>query len=91
MEMRQWEQSGLKTSIFGIGCMRLPLQAGQTDSARIDEAKAIRMIRAGIDGGVTYIDTAYPYHGGNSELVVGKALQDGYRERVFLATKLPVW
>ncbi|MCD8498947.1 MAG: aldo/keto reductase [Clostridiales bacterium] len=91
MEMRQWEQSGLKTSIFGIGCMRLPLQAGQTDSARIDEAKAIRMIRAGIDGGVTYIDTAYPHHGGNSELVVGKALQDGYRERVFLATKLPVW
>lgn len=91
MEMRQWEQTGLKTSIFGIGCMRLPLQAGQTDSALIDEAEAIRMIRAGIDGGVTYIDTAYPYHGGNSELVVGKALQDGYRERVFLATKLPVW
>ena len=91
MEMRQWEQTGLSTSVFGIGCMRLPLQAGQTDSARIDEAEAIRMIRAGIDGGVTYIDTAYPYHGGNSELVVGKALQDGYRERVFLATKLPVW
>ena len=90
MEMRQWEQTGLSTSVFGIGCMRLPLQAGQTDSARIDEAEAIRMIRAGIDGGVTYIDTAYPYHGGNSELVVGKALQDGYRERVFLATKLPV-
>ena len=91
MEMRQWEQTGLSTSVFGIGCMRLPLQAGQTDSALIDEAEAIRMIRAGIDGGVTYIDTAYPYHGGNSELVVGKALQDGYRERVFLATKLPVW
>ncbi len=91
MEMRYWEQIGLSTSIFGIGCMRLPLQTGQTDSALIDEPEAIRMIRAGIDGGVTYIDTAYPYHGGNSELVVGKALQDGYRERVYLATKLPAW
>lgn len=91
MESRHWQKLAQDTSIFGIGCMRLPLQAGQTDGALIDEAEAIRMIRAGIDGGVTYIDTAYPYHGGNSELVVGKALQDGYREKVVLATKLPVW
>lgn len=94
MEYRPFRNLGFQTSILGIGCMRLPLQKqpdGTTDSAKIDEAEAIKLIRYGIDQGVNYVDTAYPYHGGNSEFVVAKALSDGYREKVKLATKMPVW
>lgn len=88
MEYRKFSKISKPLSLFGIGCMRLPMI--ETDNGlTVDEPEAIRMIRYGIDHGVNYIDTAYGYHNGTSEIIVGKALKDGYREKVFLATKLP--
>lgn len=90
MQTNPFGDRGFTTSRLGFGAMRLPTV--ELDGKRvIDEDEAIRMIRRAIDSGVTYVDTAYGYHDGQSELVVGKALADGYRERVTLVTKLPQW
>lgn len=74
-------------SILGFGCMRLPV----TKDGSIDDKQATEMIRFAINQGVNYVDTAYPYHNGESEPFLGRALQGGYREKVNLATKLPSW
>jgi len=83
MQYRIVPKNGDKLSVLGFGCMRLPLKG-----EAIDEERAIKQIRLAIDGGVNYMDSAPPYHGGESEKVLGKALQDGYRKKVKVATKL---
>ncbi|MFZ7134198.1 MAG: aldo/keto reductase [Eubacteriales bacterium] len=96
MLYRKFGKTNEMVSILGFGCMRLPLLPGGGPT-NINEEQSIQLIRHAIDRGVNYIDTAYPYHGvdrkkgGQSELLVAKALKDGYREKVKLATKLPSW
>ena len=87
MLFRKIPKTGDELSILGFGCMRLPL----TEDRRIDEPRAIRQIRHAIDRGVNYVDTAWPYHAGESERVLGNALAGGYRDKVRVATKLPSW
>lgn len=89
MLYRKFGNTEEMVSILGFGCMRLPLL--DEDVRNIDEAEATNMIRHAIDNGLNYIDTAYPYHRKMSEPFVGRALSDGYREKVYLATKLPSW
>ena len=82
MQYRKFGSLDWKVSALGFGAMRLPIL--EDDSEKINEPEAMDMIRYAIDQGVNYVDTAYPYHQGQSEPFIGRVLKDGYREKVRL-------
>jgi predicted aldo/keto reductase-like oxidoreductase len=97
MLYRKLGKNGPDVSVLGFGCMRLPIlnaTGNATDifdpNKHIDDEQATQMVQHAISQGINYFDTAYGYHGGQSENFLGKVLK-GKRERVLLATKLPVW
>lgn len=77
----------VRLSALGFGCMRLPTVDG--NDSNVDETEAARLIARAMEGGVNYYDTAWGYHGGNSELVMGRILKAYPRDSFFLATKFP--
>ena len=81
------ENLEISPSLLGFGCMRFPVTA----DGKIDEATAEKMLDRAMELGVTYYDTAYPYHNGDSEPFVGRVLNKYDRSSYFLATKLPIW
>jgi predicted aldo/keto reductase-like oxidoreductase len=86
MQYRKMGSLDWEVSALGFGCMRLPSR--RINRMRAETGESIRIIRHGIDLGINYIDTAWPYHLGDSEKILGQTLKDGYRERVHLVTKL---
>lgn len=94
MQYRMMGSTGIEVSALGMGTMRLPLEdgaQGYTSSRGADVEKSVELIRHALDAGITYFDTAFNYLHGESEKIVGHALQDGYRKRAVIATKSPIW
>lgn len=75
-----------EVSLLGFGCMRFPEKDGE-----VDLVETQKMVDYAMEQGVNYIDTAYPYHNGQSELIVKELLKDKPRSSYFLADKLPLW
>jgi len=89
MQYRQFGKLDWRVSALGFGLMRLPRLP--RSKSGIDEVEALRMVRHAVDEGVNYLDTAYMYHGGQSETFLAKVLKDGYRRKVRIADKMPTW
>lgn len=87
MKTNKMEKLGIEVSALGFGCMRFPT----LENGKIDEVTAEAMLDKAMANGVTYYDTAYPYHNGDSEPLVGRVLNKYDRSSYYLATKLPVW
>ena len=85
--MQYFDFKDLKLSALGFGAMRLPVIDG--DDERIDEPVALEMVDYAIGHGINYFDTAWGYHGGNSERIMGNALARYPRDSFYLADKFP--
>lgn len=83
---RKIDKLGIETSLLGFGCMRFP-----TIDGKIDEERSEKLLDEAYARGVNYFDTAYPYHGRESEPFVGRVLDKYPRDSYYLATKLPCW
>lgn len=86
MKRKYIEKLGLELPMLGFGCMRFP-----TKDDKIDYEASKEMIHHAMANGLNYFDTAYPYHGGESESFLGKVLPEFPRESYFLTSKLPIW
>lgn len=91
MQYRKMGKLGIDVSAFGIGCMRFPMKEDADGKRVVDQELANQIIHTAIENGVNYIDTAYVYSEKQAEKVLGKALAGGWREKVYVATKLPIW
>ncbi|MFL5242193.1 MAG: aldo/keto reductase [Gemmataceae bacterium] len=80
MRYRKLGRTGQEVSVLGLGGFHIGIQK--------QEAESIKIIRSAIDAGVTFLDNSWDYNEGASEIRMGKALQDGYRKKVFLMTKI---
>ncbi|MBW6513431.1 MAG: aldo/keto reductase [Candidatus Syntrophosphaera sp.] len=87
MQYRTMPGQKEKLSILGLGLMRLPT----TPDNKLDEDKCQEMLHYALDNGVNYFDTAWPYHGGESEPLLGRFVDQVPREKLYIATKLPCW
>ncbi|MBN1620379.1 aldo/keto reductase [candidate division WOR-3 bacterium] len=88
MRYVRFGKTGRDISVLGLGCMRFPVKGSYSE---IDPHAAGEVLEKAVHEGINYFDTAYPYHGGNSEVFLGEFLGKELRKKVNLATKLPVW
>ena len=91
MEYRIFGKTNTKPSLLGFGCMRFPTMTNDEGNRVINKKEAEKMLDYAYQNGVTYFDTAYPYHGGESEVVLGEAMKKYKRDTFLVATKLPMW
>ena len=91
MEYRNFGKTNTKPSLLGFGCMRFKTMKNEEGIDVIDEKETEKMLDYAYEHGVTYYDTAYPYHGGKSEVVLGKCMKKYDRSTFLVADKLPMW
>ena len=87
MQYRPFGNLGFEVSALGAGLMRMPIEGD--DSSKLNMQECVRMVHREIELGINYFDTAYVYHGGNSETIVAAAMDANMRQKVKIATKLP--